>query len=200
MYGVVLMLAMTGTGAGAGSHAVAGYAGGIPQAGGLAAAAPWPAYQWWGGPPGHGYGFLVTPVCTCCGVVMPPVPAEFTTSPPEDKAWELYVNELQGNEKKEMICLWLRADVHGRRELLKKLSLLRRQVEEERERDDPNRPLSNDELKRWEEYVGKLKGDRRKEAEEAWKKADNRGKRELLAEIDMEQTRVRPARPSVARQ
>jgi hypothetical protein len=143
-----------------------------------------------------GYGALVHPYCSCCGIVLPPAPAyEEQTCRDEQLIWEEYLNALDFDERREMTCLWQHADAQGRRELLKKLSLMRQQLKEEQEKGDPNRPLTDEELKRWDEYVKTLKGKERREAEEAWKKADNREKREMLAEIESEKdVRARPAR------
>jgi hypothetical protein len=179
MYGLVLMMAMTGGAQGPGICVVNGYAGG-----------------WgWGTPPGMGYGYLVTPVHTCCGVVLPPMPAGGETiSQDEAQAWDTYINSLEGDEKADMMCVWFKADTCARRKLVSKLVALRQQVKEEQEKEEGGAPLTEEEEKKWQSYLDKLKGDRKKEMEEKWKKADNKGKRQLLEEIDDEEVRARPAR------
>jgi hypothetical protein len=183
MYGLVLMMAMTGAGQGPGSYVVNGYAGGC-----LVNGSPAVVWRGWAGtPPGQGYGYLVTPVHTCCGVVLPPMPAGGEQiSKPECLAWEGYVNELEGAEKADMICLWLKADTGARRKLVMMLSALRQKVKEEQEKEEGNAPLTEAEQKKWDTYLEKLKGDKKKEAEEKWQKADNKGKRKMLEALDEE--------------
>jgi hypothetical protein len=199
MYGVVLMLAMTGAGQGPGGHWGHGYAGGFPHV-------AWSHDGHWqtlglGTPLGMGYGALVPAPHTCCGVVMPPVPPLEMTTKDEFATWIEYVKGLELDEQQDMMCVWRKADVCTRRRLLMQVAALREQVAYEVWRDSPYGPLTPEELRKWENYVNKLKGARRKEAEEKWEKADNKGKRQLLEEIDEgEQVRNRTKRrPSVAR-
>jgi hypothetical protein len=92
-----------------------------------------------------------------------------------------------------MIQVWQRATPEARRLLLLKLrdvegeaAAYRAKVEQERAIERykiENRPLTEEERELWRTYLNKLKGDKRKEALERWRKADNRGKRLFLKEI-----------------
>jgi hypothetical protein len=193
MYGVVLMMALTGAGQGTGCCVVNGYAGGI-------GCGAW-GWGWgWGTPPGMGYGRLVSPVNTCCGVVLPPAPASDLTTKEEAQTWDEYVALLEGHEKAEMIQVWQKATVEGRRKLLEKLAAMRKQVEEETEKEEAGEPLTAEEMKKWEDYVKTLKGERKKEMEEKWQKANNKGKRQILEKIDPDEVHARPSRRQVAAQ
>jgi hypothetical protein len=147
----------------------------------------------YGGVYAHGYGNFRPVINGCCGVVLPPAWAADPTPWHESKAWYDYVMQLEGYERDDMIHVWQRATPEARRLLLLKLrdvegeaAAYRAKVEQERAIERykiENRPLTEEEREWWRTYLGKLKGDKRKEAQERWRKADNRGKRLFLKEI-----------------
>ena len=189
MYAIVVMAALAGPGQVPGPYLVSGYGPGYGCGYGYVLG--------FGGTYAHGYGNFRPVINGCCGVVLPPSWAPDPTPWHEGKAWFDYVMQLEGYERDDMIHVWQRATPEARRVLLLKLrdvegeaAAYRAKVEQERAIERykiENRPLTEEERELWRTYLNKLKGDKRKEALERWRKADNRGKRLFLREILREQ-------------
>jgi hypothetical protein len=167
MYGIVLMVAMASGGQAADSCG-------------------WCAAGW-------GYGWdcwdCCRPRCGCCGYVIPGLAGygygtgAAKLSAEEQKKWDDYVASLDSeNDRKDVGKLWSRADLGARRQLIAKIPEPMKPEVEKKTIEKP-KPLSAEEIKRWGEYVSTLKGEKKKEAEESWRKADLEGKRKLLSTV-----------------
>jgi hypothetical protein len=150
---------------------------------------------WWYGAAGyaHGYGYFRPVTPDSGGLVLPPSWGPDPTPWCEGKAWFDYVMQLDGYEREDMIAVWAKATPCARKVLLAKLAVVqteaaiyRAKVEHDRAVEKArieNRPLTDEERQFWKSYLGRLKGDKRKQALERWRAADNRGKRVFLKEI-----------------
>jgi predicted Fe-S protein YdhL (DUF1289 family) len=159
---------------------------------GAGCAAGWGEGGWGMGVYQHGYGSLL-PIVPCPGVVLPPDwPCDSTTDR-ERQYWFEYVELLEGHEKEDAIRLWTKATPEARRLLLAKVQGValaaaeyRAKVARERAIErykEENRPLTDEELAAWEAHIDRLEGDKRKSAIQAWKEADNRGRRLILRDL-----------------
>jgi hypothetical protein len=128
----------------------------------------------------------------CCGAVTPWLLPGPTVTRAEQKKWDDYVASLDSeDDKREVSDLWERATVDARRQLLEKIPAPygekkgEKEVEKKVEKKvkGPGKPLSAAEQKKWDDYVKTLKGEKKDEAEESWKKAGPAEKRRLLREI-----------------
>jgi hypothetical protein len=123
----------------------------------------------------------------CCGVV---TPAQLgwgngapTVSAEEQKKWDDYVASLDhADDRRDVNYLWARADLGARRQLLEKIPPPVKEEADSKE-IEKEKPLSAEEIKKWDEYVDSLKGDAKKKAEEDWRKANLAGKRKLLDKV-----------------
>ncbi len=175
MYGIVLMAAMTSGGQAADC---VGYHG-----------APVCHGSWCGAGWGHSTSCrdCCPPRCGCCGYVIPGLagygPGAPSLPAAEQKKWDDYVASLNNDDdRKDLGDLWNKADIGARRKLVSKIPPPM-QIEEEKKEVVKEKPLSAEEIKQWEEYVQTLKGDAKKKAEDAWRKADLAGKRKMIATI-----------------
>lgn len=179
MYSLVLIAALAGSGESAGhgyggGFVVQGYGFGYPYAGTYA----------------HGYGYARSIVHTPGGIVLPPNwYSDPGVSEGEALLWFDYIAALEGDEKHEMMVLWARADGHARRVLLGKLMAMKTRLATEKAKMEADRvkeqmrPLEEEEEAKWRRHLRGLQGKKREAAENAWKKADNRGKRRILEGI-----------------
>lgn len=162
MYGIVLMMALSGSGQAMAGCPACGYGGGL-------------------------YGWNFGPCCpcgwvSCCGVVLLPRPSALgETSAEEQKTWDEYVDALRDDEQPAMIDAWRQADPPARRKLLANLAELKKALGKDKPADEG---LTEAEQKKWDAHVAKLKGEKKKEAEEKWKKADLKAKRKMLEDLD----------------
>ncbi len=165
MYGIVLMVAMTSGGQAAEYQDC--------RCGGWGYAAA----CWEGAWPSSG----------CCGVVKLGL-ANYgygsgtpSVSAVEQKKWDDYVASLDNvDDRKDMGELWTKADLSARRQLIAKIPPPMK-PEVEKKPVEKEKPLSAEEIKRWDAHVRKLTGDQKKRAVDSWDKADVAGKRKLLA-------------------
>jgi hypothetical protein len=105
----------------------------------------------------------------------------------EEKRWRDYVERLEGIDRQNMDAVWASADVSAKRKLLELLAEMEKKWAAKGVEEAPaEAPLSAEEQKKWDAYVKKLEGDKKKEAEERWKKADVKGKREILKTLPKE--------------
>jgi hypothetical protein len=123
----------------------------------------------------------------CCGMVTPSQLGWGTGAPQvsaaEQKKWDEYVASLDRPEHQSAVSyLWDHADLGARRKLLTKIPPPIVEDGDTKEIEKPE-PLSDDEMQKWKEYVGSLKGEAKKKAETEWAKADLAGKRKLLDKI-----------------
>jgi hypothetical protein len=177
MYGVVLMAALASGTQVAGGHGWYGYNGcGC-------------GYGY-----GNGYGWNVG---LCLGPCLPTGPHSggrfwlglfdgwqvgTTLSAEEEKAWADYVGRLEGQDKENMERVWQTSDPASKQKLLNRLAEMEKKWGS-KEADKPapeEAPLSAAELNKWDAYLKALDGEKKKEAEEKWAKADLAGKREML--------------------
>jgi hypothetical protein len=108
----------------------------------------------------------------CCGAVTPwLIPAPTVTSA-ELKQWNDYLARLDYEDQRDLTDLWSRADLGARRKLLTLIPVAHE-----------DKPLTAAEQKRWDDYVKTLAGDKKKQAEENWKKATPPEKRRMLEKI-----------------
>jgi hypothetical protein len=181
MYAMVMMAALAAPGCG---HGGCGYGNGFGDGYGF--------FGYGFGVYAHGYGDAFPSYSSCGGQFLPPSWPDDPTPDAEWRTWFAYVKELDGDEKEDMTRIWFAATPEARRKLLAKLPPLKKaaddyraRVEKERseqKKKEQNRPLNEDEIQAWEAHIGKLMGDKLKDAQEKWKKADNRGRRLLLQE------------------
>jgi hypothetical protein len=124
----------------------------------------------------------------CCGVVTPGIPPGPTLTPAEQKKWFDYVTSLEDDERQEVMWLWNRADLGARRQLLAKIveKLPPPEAAPPEKKIEKDKPLTEAEQEKWDAYVNKLTGEKKKTAMENWKKADLAGKRKLLEAIPKE--------------
>jgi hypothetical protein len=163
VYSIVLMTALVSGGQAANSFGYSGHYG-------------WGCWGCWGCGGCYGWGSCYG----CCGTVTPWLMPGPSLPAAEQKKWDDYVSLFDSDDdKKELNDLWTRADITARWELIKKIPVLP-PPKEEAEKD---KPLSAEEKKKWDAYVKKLKGEKKQQAEEAWEKADLKGKRKLIEGI-----------------
>jgi hypothetical protein len=116
-------------------------------------------------------------------VVLPPRPSPLgVTTPEEHKTWCEYVDLLRDDEADAMIDVWQQADPPTRRKLLARLAELKKALGQDKPPEEAG--LTEAEQKKWSAHLSKLKGEKKKEAEEKWKKADLKAKRKMLEDLD----------------
>src|SRR5205823_9387236 len=104
---------------------------------------------------------------SCCGVVLLPRPSALgETTAEEQKTWDEYVDALRDDEQNAMVDAWRQADPVVRRTLLARLAELKKALGKDKPADEP--ALTEAEQKKWNAHVAKLKGEKKKEAEEQW--------------------------------
>jgi hypothetical protein len=163
VYSIVLMTALASGGQAANYFGYHGHYGGWGCWGCYGYSSCYGCSGW-----GSGYG--------CCGTVTPWLLPGPTIPAAEQKKWDDYVSLFEGDDRKDLDDIWARADVTARLELVKK-------IPPPPDKEEKDMPLSAEEKKKWVDYVKKLKGEKKQDAEDAWEKADLKGKRKLIKGI-----------------